>query len=207
MDPRPAGAPVLARLRARAGAPAERGSTSVGPTVDSYGPPPFTCIPFKHTWAIHVTFRLRSSDSCLSKFCLMFSYVRGVCRKNQRASIFRYSSFFFMSPPGGMYEHLLCPPGVPRIREATKTVDTHHYGRPRSLSCGCPRPRACLRREEGGARFHEHGAHTNPRHPRPSRRRDRIQLPVDVEIISNFSENFHEHRDGTVHTLDGTEYR
>ena len=37
------------------------------------------------------------------------------------------------------------------------------------------------------------------------RRRDRIQLPVRVEIISNFSK-FSCTRDGTVHTLDGTEY-
>ena len=41
VDPCPAGAAALARLqwRARAATPAGHGSTNVGPTVDSYGPP------------------------------------------------------------------------------------------------------------------------------------------------------------------------
>ena len=40
---------------------------------------------------------------------------------------------------------------------------------------------------------------------RSRRRRDRIQLPVGVETISNFSK-FHADRDGTVHTLSGFKY-
>ena len=40
VDPCPTGAPALTcRRHARAGAPAGHGPTSVGPTVDSYGPP------------------------------------------------------------------------------------------------------------------------------------------------------------------------
>ena len=49
VDPRPAGAPALARLRrARAGAPAGHGSTSVGAHCGLLCPP---INPVKHAWA------------------------------------------------------------------------------------------------------------------------------------------------------------
>ena len=42
---------------------------------------------------------------------------------------------------------------------------------------------------------------------RSRRRRDRIQLPIRRRNHLVFFQNFHEHRDGTVRTLDGTQYK